>query len=124
MELRISNDWLARHRDEDEGHDTSAGSLMLKLSKEYAVDNTNPMLEAVEESRDEVSEKLKLFPREQRFRLVTLPWRDDSDVLSRATPAKPYPSGGFKREPAHVAEGAEEYRAASVTKDHADESGC
>src|SRR5580692_5822802 len=101
MELRITKDWLAQHREEDEEHDTSAGSLMLKIVKEHPVDSTNPMLEAVEGSRDEVSEKLKLFPKEQRFRLVTLPWREDLDMLSRSTPAKPYASGGLRSEPAH-----------------------
>jgi hypothetical protein len=124
MELRIKKDWLAQHREEDEGHDISAGSLMLKLVKEHPVDSTDPMIEAVEESRDEVSEKLKLFPKEQRFRLVTLPRREDTDSLLRSTPVKPYASGGLKHEPAHVAEGAEEYHVAPGTEGKSDETGC
>jgi len=124
MELRITKEWLAKHREEDEGHDTSAGSLMLKAAGVRAVDSMNLMRETVEGTRDEVSEKLKRFPKEQRFRLITLPWQDDTDSNEGPATTHLYAGRGRNRQRAHVAESAEEYHVAPGTKPRPEDTGC
>jgi hypothetical protein len=122
MELRTSKEWLEKHRQGDEEYNISAGSLMLKLADEHQAYVVNGVVDTVEGNRDEVTEKLKMFSREQRFRLIALPWQEDSEAHEGVTVSHAYSVRGSSRDPLLVSEGAGEYIVSSGESGESDDS--
>ena len=67
--------------------------------------------QVIEGTREEVGEKLQLFPKEQRFRLIALPLPDEQNGDEGPTLAERFAGrvGRFSFEPADLSERTEEY---------------
>ncbi len=78
----------------------------------------------MEGTREEVGEQLKLFPKEQRFRLIALPQPVEQTDVEEPTLAERFAGrvGRFSFEPADLSERAEEYYGQLIKEKYAQES--
>ena len=67
--------------------------------------------QVIEGTREEIGEQLKLFPKEQRFRLIALPQPDEQKEEEGPTLAERFAGrvGRFSFDPADLSERTEEY---------------
>ena len=79
--------------------------------------------QVIEGTREEVGEQLKLFPKEQRFRLIALPQPDKQNKDEEPTLAERFAGrvGRFSFEPADLSERNEEYYGELVKKKYSTE---
>ena len=79
--------------------------------------------QVIEGTREEVGEQLKLFPKEQRFRLIALPQPVEQTDVEEPTLAERFAGrvGRFSFEPADLSERTEEYYGELIKKKYTPE---